>query len=96
MRFRPYFKEFASFSTSFGLAEPAGAQPDGLCVLLSTRLSPKGNIVKTTRLTIYVIATVGVLDATICASELSAAIEADYGRLDALFRHFHANPELSV
>ena len=51
---------------------------------------------KTTALTIYVLATFAMLNATVCASELSDAIEADYGRLDALFRHFHANPELSL
>ena len=51
---------------------------------------------KTTILTIYVLATFALLNATVCASELSDAINADYGRLDALFRHFHANPELSM
>lgn len=51
---------------------------------------------KTTTLITYVIATIGLLSSTVCASELSDAIEADYGRLDALFRHFHANPELSM
>jgi hippurate hydrolase len=43
-----------------------------------------------------VLATFALLNATVCASELRDAIHADYGRLDALFRHFHANPELSM
>lgn len=30
------------------------------------------------------------------AAELTADIAADYARLDSLFRHFHANPELSM
>ncbi len=33
---------------------------------------------------------------TAFASPLSEAIDADYEYLDALFRHFHANPELSM
>ena len=51
---------------------------------------------KTTILTTYVIATIGLLNFPVCASELSGAIEADYANLNALFRHFHANPELSL
>lgn len=39
---------------------------------------------KTTILTVYVLATFALLNATVCASELSDAINADYGRLDAL------------
>jgi len=52
--------------------------------------------VKTTILITYVIATISLVNSSVCASELGDAIEADYGRLDALFRHFHANPELSL
>jgi len=33
---------------------------------------------------------------TINASPLGNAIGADYAYLDALFKHFHANPELSM
>ena len=32
----------------------------------------------------------------ISASSLRDAIEADYPQLEALFRHFHAHPELSM
>lgn len=45
---------------------------------------------------LYGIATASLTVTTVCASELGEAIDADYGRLDALFRHFHANPELSM
>ncbi len=45
---------------------------------------------------LYGIATASLMVTTVCASELGEAIDADYGRLDALFRHFHANPELSM
>ena len=44
----------------------------------------------------YVIAVVLIVVLPVRASELGAAVEADYGRLDALFRYFHANPELSL
>ncbi len=45
---------------------------------------------------LYGIATASLTVTTVCASELGEAIDADYGQLDALFRHFHANPELSM
>ena len=43
----------------------------------------------------YVIAAAAAVVLPASASELGAAVEADYPRLDALFQYFHANPELS-
>ena len=50
------------------------------------------------RLTVlkYVIAAAAAVVLPASASELGAAVDADYSRLDALFRHFHATPELSM
>jgi hippurate hydrolase len=44
----------------------------------------------------YVIAAAAIVVLPVSASELGAAVEADYQRLDTLFRDFHANPELSM
>jgi hippurate hydrolase len=44
----------------------------------------------------YVIAAAAAVVLPASASELGAAVDADYSRLDALFRHFHATPELSM
>jgi hippurate hydrolase len=44
----------------------------------------------------YVIAAAAIVVLPVSASELGAAVEADYPRLDTLFRDFHANPELSM
>jgi hippurate hydrolase len=44
----------------------------------------------------YVIAAAAIVVLPVFASELGAAVEADYPRLDTLFRDFHANPELSM
>ena len=51
---------------------------------------------KTTLLITFVISTIFLPNSPLRASELGDAIEADYGRLDGLFRYFHANPELSM
>lgn len=44
----------------------------------------------------YVIAVAILLNLPARGSELAAAIDADFPRLEALFRHFHSNPELSM
>ena len=44
----------------------------------------------------YVIAVAAIVVLPASASPLGDAVEADYPRLDGLFRYFHANPELSM
>jgi hippurate hydrolase len=44
----------------------------------------------------YVIAVAAIVILPAGASEIGDSVEADYPRLETLFRHFHANPELSM
>lgn len=56
----------------------------------------KGHLVKTAQTILYALLISAAHTIPVLASPLQDAIDADYSYLDALFKYFHANPELSM